>query len=115
MEIEVWMENDVELSNLLSEEDGWEALGTTWSWASQDWTIQVGEPWAPEEEDIPDEIREVMPQAHLLMEWSLNPATAPEEAREVLLQAAQDVAAACGGIVYDPLEAVVYVPAELDA
>lgn len=100
-DVQVWSVRQPVPESALPKASTWEFHGDSWSLAKLNWQVTVSSPDAVLPEDIPGEISKSIPGISFLTELNLEPIGAPDLAKKILLQAANALAKASHGLVYN--------------
>jgi len=100
-DVQVWSVDRPDVTSSLPSSASWKKHRDHWSLEKRQWQIICGPPDVVLPEDIPEEVSASMPGIAFLTELVLEPISAPESAKKVLLRAAGAVAKASHGVVYD--------------
>lgn len=100
-DVQVWSVKRPDFEDSLSQMSKWRCNGDFWSFTNTKWQVVVGTQDSVLLEDIPQEISASIPGISFLTELNLEPISAPDAAKQLLLRTASTLAKASHGIVYD--------------
>jgi hypothetical protein len=109
-DLQIWSVNASFSLNRLPGNKKWQQQGSAWVYPGSGWQIVI-EPCAEVlMEDIPDEIRGLLPGIAYLCELTLEPISAPVSAQKLLHSTARMLGRSSYGIIFDPQQDLAITP-----
>lgn len=109
-DLHIWSVSPVSLSEGLSDSVGWHEDAGCWAYDGRRWQVIVGPSGRVLPEDVPDDVKAILPGITYLTELNLSPIDAGADGRRLLTRTAKSLAKAAYGVIEDPQDDTLTTP-----